>query len=60
MLYESGIGSAEYCWKEGSVKKAECPIRSLVNARNLQLECERVRHEELLVPVLILGSDRMV
>ena len=28
-------------------------IRSLVNARGLQLECARVLHETLLVPVLV-------
>ena len=32
-------------------------IRSLVNARDLQLECARVLHETLLVPVLIYGSE---
>ena len=31
-------------------------IRSLVNARDLQLECARVFHETLLVPVLMYGS----
>ena len=35
-------------------------IRSLVNARNLQLECDRVLHESLLVPVLMYGSETML
>ena len=35
-------------------------IRSLVNARDLQLECARVLHETLLVPVLIYGSETML
>ena len=30
---------------------------SLVNARSLQLECARVLHESLLVPVLTYGSE---
>ena len=32
----------------------------LVNARGLQLECARVFHETLLVPVLIYGSEIML
>ena len=32
-------------------------IRSLVNGRSLQLECARVLHESLLVPVLTYGSE---
>ena len=35
-------------------------IRSLVNARNLQLECARVLHETLLVNVLMYGSEAML
>ena len=35
-------------------------IRSLVNARGLQLDCARVLHESLLVPVLMYGSDTMI
>ena len=33
---------------------------SLVNARNLQLECARVLHETLLVPVLIYGNETVM
>ena len=32
----------------------------LVNARSLQLECARVFHESLLVPVLMYGSESMI
>ena len=39
-------------WEEG--------CRSLVNTRRLQLECARVLHESLLVPVLTYGSETMV
>ena len=35
-------------------------IRSLVNARDLQLECARVLHETLLVPVLMYGSKTVL
>ena len=35
-------------------------IRFLVNAMDLQLQCARVLHETLLVPVLIYGSERML
>ena len=35
-------------------------IRSLVNARSLQLECVRVWHESLLVPVLTYGTQTMI
>ena len=33
---------------------------SLVNARDLQLECTRVLNETLFVPVLIYGSKKML
>ena len=35
-------------------------IRSLVNVRDLQLECARVLHETLLVTVLMYGSEIML
>ena len=35
-------------------------IRSLVNARDLQLEWARVLHETLLVPVHMYGSETML
>ena len=35
-------------------------IRSLVNIRDFQLECARVLHETLLVPVLMYGSETML
>ena len=33
---------------------------TLVNARDLQLECARMLHERLLVHVLLYGSDTMI
>ena len=41
-------------------RKVAGAIRSLVNARDLQLECARFLHETLLVPVLIYGSDTLL
>ena len=35
-------------------------IRSLVNARDLQLEHARVLHKTLFLPVLIYGSETML
>ena len=35
-------------------------IRSLVNVRDLQLECARVLHKTSLVPVLMYGSKTML
>ena len=35
-------------------------IRSLVKARDSQLECARVLHETFFVPVLMYGSETMV
>ena len=35
-------------------------IRSLVNARSLQLVCARVLHESLLMPLLTYGSETMI
>ena len=32
----------------------------LVNARDLSLDCARVLHESLLVPVLMYGSETMI
>ena len=40
-----------------SRRRATCAIISLVNARDLELECARVFHETVLVPVLMYGSD---
>ena len=35
-------------------------IRSLVKARDLQLECSRFLYETFLVPFLIYGSETML
>ena len=43
---------------ESGTDKTECS-RSLVNSRDLQLECARVLQEILLVPVLIYDRDHV-
>ena len=35
-------------------------IRSLVNARSLQLVCARALHESLLLPVLMYGTETVI
>ena len=43
-----------------SGRRVASVIRSLVNARDLQLECARFFHETFLVPVFIYGSETML
>ena len=51
VLDEAGRDGAEFS------KRVACAIRSLVNARGLQLECARTLHETLFVHVLTYGSE---
>ena len=53
VLDEYGTDGAECSRKVASA------IRSLVNTRDLQLECAKVLHETLLAPVLIHGSEML-
>ena len=55
---EAGTNGAECSRKLASGRRVAGSIRSLVNARGLQLECARVLHEPLLVPVLMYGLGR--
>ena len=57
---ESGTDEAECSRKMASGRRVAGGIRSLVNARSLQLECARVLHESLLMPVLTYGSEIMI
>ena len=57
---ESGIDEAECRRTVVSGRRVEGAIRSLVNARSLQLECARVVYKSLLVYVLIYGSETML
>ena len=51
---------AEYSRKVASGRKVAGAIRSLVNSRDLKLECARVLHETLLVPVFKDGSETIL
>ena len=43
-----------------SGRKVTGTIRFLVNGRHLQLECTRVLHEVLLMPLLLYGSEKII
>ena len=60
VLDESGTDEIECSRKVESGKRVAGAIRSLVNVRCLQLECARVLHEKLLVPVLTYDSEKMI
>ena len=60
VLDESGTDGTECSRKVVSRRRAAGAIRSLVNARDSQLEYARVLHETLLLPVLIYGSEAML
>ena len=57
---ESGADGAECSRKVPSGARVAGDIRSLVNARDLPLECTRVLHETLLIPILMYGSETML
>ena len=54
ILDESGTDEAECS------RKVAGAIRFLVNIKDLQLECPRVLHETLFVPVLTYGNETML
>ena len=51
---------AEFSKKVVSGRRVVGAIMSLVNAKDLQLECARVLHETLLALVLMYGSETML
>ena len=57
---ESGTDRGERNKRLASGRKFAGAIRSLVSARDLQLECARGLHETLFVPVLMYGSETML
>ena len=60
VLEELGTDDAD-CHKKVVVwRRVATSTRSLVNARGLQLECARVLHEALFVPVLMYGSETII
>ena len=46
--------------KVASGRRVAGAIRSLVHVRDLQLECARVLHETVFMPVLMYGSETML
>ena len=56
---ESGTDEGECSRKGASGRRVGGAIRSLVNARSLELECARVWHDSLLVSGLTYGSEAM-
>ena len=54
VLDESDTDGAECSRKVASGRRVACAIRSLVNDKDLQLQCSIVLHETLIVPVLIV------
>ena len=57
---ESWTNKAESRKKVANGRRVAGVIRSLVNGSSLQLECARVLHESLLVPVLTYGSETTI
>ena len=57
---ESGTEEEECSRKVAGGRRVAGAIRSLVNARSLQLECDRVLHDSFLLPVLTYGSETMI
>ena len=60
VLDESGTDEAECSRKVASRRRVIGATRSLVNAYSLQLECAKVLHESLLVPLLTHGRETMI
>ena len=58
--FEYVLDEAEGSREPVSGKSVTGVIRSLVDARSLQLECVRVMHESLLMPVLTYSSETMI
>ena len=56
----SGTDKADCSRKVASGRNVAGAMRSLANARDLQLECARVLRETLFVPILMYGSERVL
>ena len=57
---ESGTYGIDCSRKVANGRMDAGAIRFLINARDLQLQCARVLHETLLVPVLMYGSETIL
>ena len=60
VLDESGTNGAECNRKVASGRRVADGIRSLVNARDLQIECAKMLHETLLMSILSYGGESML
>src|SRR5678816_2220515 len=60
VLDEKGTDDAKCSRKVVNGRKVAGAIKSLVNAKGLSLECARVLHEGMLLPVLLYSSETMV
>src|SRR5678815_5559529 len=60
ILDEKGKDDAECSRKVVNGRKVAGAIKSLVDVRRLSLECARVLHESMLLPVLMYSSETMV
>ena len=60
VLDELGTDELECSRKVTSRRRVAGAIRSLVNARSLQLQCARVLQEPLLVPFCTYGNETMI
>ena len=60
VLEKSSGNGAECSRKVESGRRVAGAIRSLVNDRDLQLQCDRALHETLLVSVLMYGSETLL
>ena len=57
---ECVLDEAECSRKVVSGRRVTSVIRSFANARDLQIECTRVLHETLVIPVLMYGNETML
>ena len=60
VLDDRGTDDAECSRKVSSGRRVAGAIKSLMNAKGLSLECAKVLHESMLLPVLMCGSEAMV
>ena len=60
VLDEAGTDGAVCCRKVASGRRVAGAIRSLINARDLQIECARVLYDTLLEPVFTYGSETLL
>src|SRR5678816_433561 len=60
VLDEKGTDDVECSRKVVNGRKVAGAIKSLVNVKGLSLECARVSHEGMMLPVLLYSSETMV